>query len=207
VNEHSRHPANLSDAPIGVILAGGMGRRIGGSKAVVELCGRPLIDYPLAALQAVLRDVAVIAKPQTELPRLSGVAVWTEADPASHPLVGLVEALGLAAGRPVLACAVDLPFVTAELVAALADTRGQAPAVVASHAGQIQPLLGCYQPQVRAPLATGAAENASTTAVVGAIGPRLYEVSDPDLLFNVNRPEDLLRATAMLERGYPNVKS
>ena len=38
--------------PIGVILAGGRGRRIGGSKAVVELCGKPLIRYPLEAMEA-----------------------------------------------------------------------------------------------------------------------------------------------------------
>ena len=36
--------------PIGVVLAGGSGRRIGGSKAIVKLRGQPLITYPLAAL-------------------------------------------------------------------------------------------------------------------------------------------------------------
>ena len=129
-----------------------MGRRIGGSKATVELRGRPLICYPLAALQEALRDVAVIAKPRTELPSLPGVTVWIESAARSQPLVGMIEALGLAAGRPVLACAVDLPFVSAGLIRAIAraDRRGR-PAVVASYAGAMQPLLGCYQPSA-APL-------------------------------------------------------
>jgi len=56
--------------PVGVVLAGGAGRRIGGDKATVELAGRPLLLYPLAAVRAVLRDVAVVAKRVTALPPL-----------------------------------------------------------------------------------------------------------------------------------------
>ena len=48
-----------------MILAGGLGRRIGGAKAVVQLGGRPLISYPLQALQAALGEVAIVAKPDT----------------------------------------------------------------------------------------------------------------------------------------------
>jgi molybdopterin-guanine dinucleotide biosynthesis protein A len=35
---------------------------------------------------------------------------------------------------------------------------------------------------------------------VGALSPRLLELDDPDALFNVNAPDDLLQATAMLDR-------
>ena len=58
--------------PIGVILAGGQGRRIGGSKAVVQLAGQPLITYPLEAVRTALGDVAVVAKADTQLPSLPG---------------------------------------------------------------------------------------------------------------------------------------
>jgi molybdopterin-guanine dinucleotide biosynthesis protein A len=37
--------------PVGAILAGGGGRRIGGDKAIVELHGRPLISYPLETVR------------------------------------------------------------------------------------------------------------------------------------------------------------
>jgi molybdenum cofactor guanylyltransferase len=189
------------EEPIGVILAGGIGRRIGGSKALVELFGQPLIRYPLAAMQAVLDDVAVIAKPDTELPSLPGVAVWIEAAPGRHPLVGLLEALRLAAGRPILACAVDLPLVSPELIAAISEADpGGGAAVIASCAGETQPLLGCYQPQAAAPLTRTARSDVALRDAVAAIAPRLFEVADPELLLNVNAPEDLLRAAAMLER-------
>ena len=35
--------------------------------------------------------------------------------------------------------------------------------------------------------------------LVAAIGPRLVEVGDAEELFNVNAPDDLLRAEAILE--------
>jgi molybdopterin-guanine dinucleotide biosynthesis protein A len=194
--------------PIGVILAGGNGRRIGGEKAIVELRGAPLVRYPLTAMRAVLRDVAIIAKPETELPSLPGVTVWIEAGALSHPLVGIVEALGLAEGRPILTCPVDLPFITPELVGAIAQTDpGGAPAVVATCAGRMQPLLGCYHPSAAPMLRLPDLDAVSLRDAVAALRPRLFEVSDPNLLFNVNAPEDLLTAAGMLDRFQPKVKS
>jgi molybdopterin-guanine dinucleotide biosynthesis protein A len=200
----------VEQQPVGVVLAGGLGRRLGGAKATVNLCGRPLICYPLEALAAVLSEVAIIAKADTALPSLPGVTVWIEPQTPRHPLAGIVEALGLADGRPVLACASDFPFVTPEVVTLLARADpGGAPAVLAAHAGELQPLFGCYQPAAAPLLAGAAAQGTPARAAVAAIGPRLLQVDDPDVLFNVNAPEDLLHAAAMLDRRrpYPNVKS
>ncbi len=195
--------------PIGVILAGGQGRRIGGSKAVVRLKGRPLISYPLEAMAAALPEVAVIAKPGTELPGLPGVPVWIEPETPQHPAVGIAHALVLASGRSVMVCAADLPLVTPALIERIARANaGGAPAVVAAHAGEVQPLLGCYR-QEAVPALRGAAER-PLRELVSAIGARVFEVDDADELFNVNTPDDLLQATAMLDRrarSYPNVKS
>jgi molybdenum cofactor guanylyltransferase len=200
-----------SAEPIGVVLAGGVGRRIGGSKATVELAGRPLISYPLEALSAALGEVAIIAKADTELPSLVGVTVWIEPQTPRHPLVGIVQALGLAGDRPVVVCAGDLPFVTPELIGALTgvDPAG-APAVIATHGAATQPLLGCYLPAA-ARLLQDARASVPLREAVAAIRPRLFEVEDQELLFNVNTPDDLLQAAAMLDRRraarYPNVKS
>src|SRR4051812_20681561 len=100
--------------PVGAVLAGGAGRRIGGDKAIVELEGRALILYPLEALHGVCEDVVVVAKRDTMLPPLAGVAdLWIEPDEPRHPLAGVAHALRLAMGRSVLAVAVDLPLVDA----------------------------------------------------------------------------------------------
>jgi molybdopterin-guanine dinucleotide biosynthesis protein A len=172
---------------------------MGGAKATVELAGKPLICYPLGALAAALDEVAVLAKADTELPSLPGATVWVEPQVQHHPLVGISQALALAGGRPVLVCAMDLPFVSPELIRRLAaeDPAG-APAVVASRRGMMQPLLGCYQQSVIELM--GPAGDRPLRELVAAIKPRLVEVEDPDALFNVNAPDDLLRAAATLDR-------
>jgi molybdopterin-guanine dinucleotide biosynthesis protein A len=187
--------------PVGVVLAGGLGARLGGRKATVELAGKPLISYPLDALSSVLSEVTVVAKTDTELPSLPGVTVWLEPQTPRHPLVGIVQALGLAGQRPVLVCAGDMPFVTPELVHEFAGAQlGLAQAIIAKHENSAQPLLGVYRPLAAHVLARGAAEGASVNETVVRLGPKFVEVEDPDELFNVNTPDDLLQAAAMLDR-------
>ncbi len=164
----------------------------------MELAGRALIAYPLAAMEAALADVAVIAKADTELPSLPGVTVWIEPAAPRHPLVGVTEALAFAGGRPVLVCAADLPFVTPALVRRLADADPEGtPAVIAGHRGRMQPLLGCYR-QSAARLLAAPGDGVVLREAVAQIGARLLEVGDPQALFNVNTREDLQQAEAML---------
>jgi molybdopterin-guanine dinucleotide biosynthesis protein A len=158
-----------------------------------------LISYPLEALSAALAEVVVLAKADTELPSLPGTTVWIESEPMHHPAIGIIEALCLAGGRAVLVCASDLPFVTPALVRELASRVPEgAPAVVASAQGSMQPLLGCYRPQTAQLLRAG--DERPLREQIAALGPRVLEVDDPRELFNVNAPEDLLQATAMLDR-------
>jgi len=187
--------------PIGVLLAGGRGSRLGGAKALAPLGGKPLICHALGALRGAVGEVAIVAKSDTALPVLEGVTVWREPPEPHHPLVGIVHALVCADGRRVLVCAADMPFVTSELLAALAaaDPAG-APAVVATSADRgLQPLLGCYQPEAGALLAAAAREGTVPVRwVVSGLRPRLFEVTDPQVLFNVNSAEDLAAAEALL---------
>ena len=50
----------MSDRPLGAILAGGAGSRMGGDKAMAELGGRPLIAHIAAALDAAGCDVVAV---------------------------------------------------------------------------------------------------------------------------------------------------
>ena len=199
--------------PVGVVLAGGLGRRIGGGKASLALGGRPLISYPLDAVWRALGNAVIVAKPDTALPASLGTEVWIEPPEPRHPLTGIVHALGVAEGRSVLVCAGDMPLITPELVAAIARTDpGSSRAVVASTHGELQPLLACFQPTALPLLIEAArAPSVALREAVGRLDPLVQEVEDPELLFNVNTPDDLLLAAALLDRrrcrAYPNVKS
>ena len=185
----------MSDAAVGVVLAGGAGVRMGGAKAGVLLAGRPLISYPLAALRAALQDVAIVAKPDTELPELEdGAPVWREPAQPRHPLAGIVEALRRAEGRPVIVLACDLPLVTSELVGELAAAPASAPALVTRSEGQLQPLCARYEPQALA-LLESYDPHGRVVEQVSAIAPATLEV-EPILLHNVNDAADL----ALVER-------
>lgn len=198
--------------PIGVVLAGGAGRRLGGDKAKVRLEGRPLISYPLDALWRALGTVAVVAKRDSELPPLPGVTIWIEPDEPRHPLTGIVHALRQAEGRSVLVCATDLPLVGEQLIRRLAEADpGAAPAAVACVDGRPQPALARYDLAALKPLAAALGQPARPlTEIVLGIGPNLVEVAEAEELFNVNTPEDLLQVRAALGRRdptQPNVKS
>jgi len=197
---------------VGVVLAGGEGRRMGGAKATVKLGGRPLLAYALDAVWRAVGHVAIMAKRGTPLPEVPGVTVWIEPDHPQHPLAGIVHALGLAAGRPVLVCAGDLPLVSEDLLRRVAQHEPNGGlAVVATGPGGMQPLVGCYAPAALAPLAAALEQpGVSLREAVALLEPTAVEVSDPEDLFNVNRPEDLLQVGAILNRrraDQPNVKS
>jgi molybdenum cofactor guanylyltransferase len=187
--------------PIGVVLAGGAGRRIGGDKAIVELEGRPLLQYPLEALHEVCDDVSVVAKRSTVLPPLSGAAdLWIEPDEPRHPLCGVVHALRLAGGRPVLVVCCDLPLIDGATLRSIAGTDPQGAAVVVPRVhGELEPFCALYAPRALPGLASFD-PSARSRDIVEALGIRVVEPGDPTPFFNVNRPEDLLQASVLLKR-------
>jgi molybdopterin-guanine dinucleotide biosynthesis protein A len=192
--------ARVIPAPIGVVLAGGAGRRLGGAKATAMLAGRPLISYPLAALSAAIDDVVVVAKADSPLPDdLGGAQVWIEADEPRHPVIGLVTALQRADGRPVVVVAADLPLLDTGTTLALATTRPARGgiAVVARTDGRPQPLIARYEPRALEPLAS-ADPSSALTAIVEALEPTWLDLPDADVAFNVNDPDDVAEAERRL---------
>ena len=194
--------------PLGVVLAGGAGRRfVAGAKVTAVLGGATLLDRAVAGLTAIVGEVVVCARGDTELVPLSSgrrVAVWREPDDAPrHPLSGIAAALRRAGEeRAVLVCAVDLPFAgegaLAAVLGAAAAAAGETPIVIAAG----QPLLGLYRPAVAGALREAAGAGASVRTTVAALGAREVPVPDPArTLFNINSVEDLRAAEALLASG------
>jgi molybdenum cofactor guanylyltransferase len=204
-----------TDSVLGAVLAGGRGSRLGGDKAAIELGGRPLISYPLAAIKKAGLEAVVVTKPGEAPPSSRGsfrtdsvrkepwgsVAVLEEPPAPRHPLCGIVTALG--EGRPVVVVACDLPFVAPGLIELLAEAPE--PLVVPSLDGRAQPLLARYEPSLLPQLEAALARQEPLARTVGALEPRLLGAADlarfddpRRLLFNVNDRDDLRRAEALL---------
>lgn len=185
---------------LGVVLAGGVGSRMGGVKVCADLHGQPLIAYPLAAVEEAGLEPLVCAKPGDELPPLD-VRVLREPPEPRHPLCGIVAALRAGEGRPAVVIACDLPFVTAGLIRLLADAPE--PLVVPVLDGRPQPLAR-YEPSLLPDLEAALEREEPLARTVEELGPRLIgeeelaRFDDPHrLLFNVNDPADLREAEAL----------
>ena len=187
---------------LGAILAGGLASRLERPKATASLGGRPLLEYPLRALETAGIETVVIAKRDTQLPP-GAAPVWVEPDEPVHPLLGIVTALQQADGRAVLACACDLPFLTPALADHVAGT--DAHLLIPRAGGKLHPLFARYThrllPRLREALAREAPLHETLSALDAVIldEEALRAFGDPArLLFNVNTPADLERAEAML---------
>ena len=173
----------------GAILAGGAGTRLGGlSKAMVELDGRPLAAHVAGALREVCDPVAVVCKADTALPELPGVQRWDEPPEPRHPLTGIVHALERAGG-PVLVCAVDMPWVTADACRSLLDAAPGGVAAVAAAEGELCPVFGVYAPDALASLRKARAD-APLRETVAKLDP-VRVAPPPPLLRSVNEQRDL----------------
>jgi molybdopterin-guanine dinucleotide biosynthesis protein A len=168
----------------------------------VELGGSALITYPLAELAAAGIETVVCAKEGEELPPLAA-PVLREPEQPRHPLAGIVAALRAGEGRALVVVACDMPFVASGLLRHLAEAPE--PLVVPVLDGRLNPLLGRYEPVLLPHLEAALADEAPLTATVESLGPHhlgepdLSRFGDPErLLFNVNDPEDLARAEALL---------
>jgi molybdopterin-guanine dinucleotide biosynthesis protein A len=155
---------------------------MGGAKAMAPFRGEPLVLRPLAAARAAGLEAVVVAKPGTELP--PDIPVWHESETVSHPLAGLVAALE---HGPVVAVACDQPFVTAELLRALADHDG--PALAAEN----EPFPGRYEPAQLPVLREALAAEASLRATLRRLDPPTLGAA-PALVASVNTAQDLAAA-------------
>jgi molybdenum cofactor guanylyltransferase len=184
---------------IGVLLAGGSRHGLGRSPEPAALLGgRPLASYPAEALAGACERVAVVCKRSTALPELPGTQRWDEPDEPHHPLTGIVHALETADG-PVLVCAADMPFVTADACRTLLMATGTSAAVVATGAGVLQPTLGLYAPAALE-LLRDAPEDAPLTQTVESLRPSRVALP-PALLRSVDTLDDLAEAEAELAAG------
>jgi molybdopterin-guanine dinucleotide biosynthesis protein A len=173
---------------LGAVLAGGAGKRVGGAKAALELCGRPLIAYPIAAMREAGMEPVVIAKHDTPLPKLD-VTVVHDASSVLHPLAGVLAALDHADGA-VVVVATDMPDVPPQLLRRLAEADEGADVVVAMAGGQMEPLCARYSPGARPALERALADEAPLRATVAALNP-LEVATDAAAVRNVNTLDDL----------------
>jgi molybdenum cofactor guanylyltransferase len=192
------------------IIAGGKGTRLGGvDKTALVVGGRTILDRQLEALRGRFSRVFLALGDSTPAALPPGVVVVRDRVAAgSGPLAGLDAALGALAPaeESVICIAADLPLLSPPTLELLRDTAPDAEALVPLVAGQPEPLFARYHTSCGPPVAAALREGRLKTMAVLAsvrvqwIAEATLRAADPHLrcLLNVNTPEDLARAEALL---------
>lgn len=185
------------------ILAGGRATRFGGrDKGALAVGGRPIRDRQLAVLRAITSDIVIVGGAD---PKVEGVRHVPDLATGCGPLGGLYTALLEAAHERTIVIACDMPFVTAPFLRFLAESLGDADAVVPRTARGLHPLCAVYARRTVDVVADRVrAGRLKMIELFGDVRVRIVDADalrafgDPErLLANVNSPADHAGAEAL----------
>jgi molybdenum cofactor guanylyltransferase len=197
---------------VGVLLAGGLSRRMGGGdKCLRSLGGRPILAHVVERARP--QVAALVLNANGDPARFAGFGLPVAADVVegfAGPLAGVLTGLEWArAHRPdaawVVSIATDTPFfprdVVARLLAAVADEGAEL--ACAASGGQAHPVFGLWPTAALAgELRRALVEEGVRKIDAWTARHRLAVVEFPigrvDPFFNANRPEDLAEAERLL---------
>jgi len=191
------------DRPLGVILAGGAGRRIGGGKPFVMLAGQPLMAHVIGRIAPQCAALAVNANDAAGHDS-HGLPLIADADGGgTGPLAGILAAMHWAAmmgGERVLTAPVDTPFLPRDQAGRL--TRAQAPIALAATEDGLHATCGLWSVALADPLAAALAGGMRRVQDFAAAQGAVRVVFDDAAAFaNINTPDDLIEAEARLAAG------
>jgi molybdopterin-guanine dinucleotide biosynthesis protein A len=190
-----------------VILAGGQSRRLGRDKAVEPIAGEPLIRRAIRLAESAVdaTDVVIVVADAARglaLPLDSSHRTAVDVFPDCGSLGGIYTGLHASHSDWCLVVACDMPFLSAPLLAHMAELRAGVDAVVPVIDGRPEPTHALYSrrcmPAIEERLRKGELKIAGfyDDVSVQYVPEDEARRFDPDLLsfFNINRPEDLARA-------------
>jgi len=197
---------------IGVLLAGGLARRMGGGDKPLRLvAGRPLLDRVIERLRPQVAGLVLNANGDPARFAAYGLPVVADSIPDyAGPLAGILAGLDWTAEhRPdcpmIVSVATDAPFLPTDLVSRMvaAVAAEGADLACAASGGQAHPVIGLWPVRLRDDLRRAVVDEGLRKVDVWTGRYRLataaFRDRPIDPFFNANRPEDLDRAAALLE--------
>ena len=193
---------------IGVILAGGLARRMGGGdKPMREIAGQPILTHVMQRIHP--QCDALVLNANGDAARFASFGLPVVADSIegfAGPLAGILAGLDWAAQHQadwVVSVAGDCPFLPRDLVARFheAQQREDADLIVAQSGGQAHPVIGLWKVALRDDLRHALVEENLRKIDRWTARYKLASVEWPvephDPFFNANAPEDLTEAEAI----------
>jgi molybdenum cofactor guanylyltransferase len=203
----------MTGKPLGVVLAGGLARRMGGGdKARLRIGGRTILERVLARLKPQCTVLILNANGDPARFADTGLAVIPDSVPDfAGPLAGILAGLDWAATEAtdvadIVTVPGDCPFLPEDLVARLsaARTREAAPLACARSGEWRHPVVGLWPVALRSDLrhalvAEGMRKIEAWTARHG-VAVADWPAAPVDPFFNINTPEDAAEAERIAAR-------
>jgi len=198
-----------------IILAGGLSRRLGKDKGLVELAGKPLIIHVLDRVSGIVDESVVVVGSSAQravyshlLSDKAGVIIDKYEDRCS--LVGALTGFESVRGEYSLLLPCDTPFVSTDVASLLLDVcLNRSAAIPRWPDGRIEPLQAAYHTKytlMAAETALGERKLDLRSMIshlrrVRYVSTLVLQQVDPNLstFFNINTPLDLKRAESMLK--------
>ena len=204
----------MSEPTVGVLLAGGLARRMGGGdKPLREIDGKTLLAHVIERLRPQCEALVLNANGEPE--RFSAFGLPVVADSIqgfAGPLAGVLAGLDWAAAhakaaRFVVSVATDTPFLPRDLVTRLQAARIAHEARLASAAsgGRTHPVIGLWPVDIRDELRRALLEEGLRKIDLFTARHNLaiaeWPVLPYDPFFNANAPDDLAQAESIARTG------
>ena len=190
----------------GVIQAGGKSTRMGGRpKALMELGGRRIVERVVAAVAPVVDGLLIVTN-TPELYAFLRLPMVPDAYADGGSLGGIFTGLKAAPGDAAFTVACDMPFVHPDLVRFVVSRAAEGDVVIPRVGDQLETMHAVHGKACLAPMEERL--RAGRLKIVGFFDSvRVVEIpagemaahGDPAVLFmNVNTPEELARARALV---------
>jgi molybdenum cofactor guanylyltransferase len=196
---------------VGLLLAGGLSRRMGGGDKTLRLLGgRTILDHILERVRPQVGPLVLNANGDPARFAGTGLPVASDVVPDyAGPLAGVLTGLDWAAEhapavRWVATFATDAPFQPVDLVERLraAVEREGADMACARSGGREHPVFGLWPVHLRRDLRRAMVEEQIRKVDVWTARYRLaiadFDTNPIDPFFNTNRPDDLAEAERLL---------
>lgn len=198
-----------------IVLAGGFSSRFGQDKGVIELANKPLIQHVVDSISPIVDEIIVVTNSEEGSMKYAKslkleINFAVDISKLRSPLIGALTGFGAAQGEYSLLLPFDTPFVSREVVLLLFELCVTKAAVVPKWPnGYIEPLHAVYKTKyaLKAAKMAVAQGKLKVSAMIKKLRGVRYvstlviQQLDPELrtFFNVNTPEDLKNAEAMLK--------
>ncbi len=183
-----------------LVLAGGASVRMGLDKARLVYEGEPQVRRVARLLESLAAPTYVSVRPAQAADKVfAGLRLLTDGEEGIGPLEGIIRAFHEVPNRAWLVVAVDMPFLTEEVLRHLIESRDPSRSATAFRIPEIdgpEPVCAIYEPSILPVLEERKARHRYSLMLLRDVPLKLVDTDRLGELRNINNLEEYREATS-----------